>query len=136
MTKKELKWRLSDLPTASEVADLVEQEIITKDEAREILFNEQEPEKSSKEVKALKEQIKFLNQVIEAISQRRSEVITVYSTFYPYWYWPSRQPNWVKYGGIVGNNAINAVHTTAGSLGGYSSSITSPVSVNTAKLIS
>lgn len=84
MTKKQLKWRLSELPTGSEVAELVEQEIITKDEAREILFNEQGVDDDADKVKALEEQVKFLQKVVDALSQRKHTTIT-YTTPYT-WY--------------------------------------------------
>lgn len=41
MTNK-LKWRLSRLPEAQEVAQLVKDKIITIEEARQILFSEED----------------------------------------------------------------------------------------------
>lgn len=91
MTKKELKWRLSDLPDATDVASLVEQEVITKEEAREILFNEVTPSKDNKRVKELEEEVKFLRELCDKLSAKSnwSNIYHYYETYkpsYPRWY--------------------------------------------------
>ncbi len=72
MTKNEktLNWRLSDLPTAGEVAELVDSEVITKEEAREILFTQ--ASSSDEKVKALEEQVAFLQGLVETLAKNRS----------------------------------------------------------------
>jgi hypothetical protein len=39
MTKKDLTWKLKAQPTAGEIASLVENGVLTPDEARAIIFN-------------------------------------------------------------------------------------------------
>ena len=52
---KELKWRLGKLPTPDEVLKLVNDKVITKDEARDILFKSEDiEEKSEDELKTEK----------------------------------------------------------------------------------
>lgn len=74
--KKELKWRLSDLPTGSEVAELVKQEVITKEEARDILFNETKTALSKDREDELKRQIEFLEELVKDLSKRQQTVIS------------------------------------------------------------
>lgn len=69
MTKTKLNWRLQDLPTAGEVAELVNSEVITKDEAREILFSEKDKTQiDNEQIKAYKEQIEFLQGLVTKLS--------------------------------------------------------------------
>jgi hypothetical protein len=81
MTKntKNLTWRLEKLPTASEIADLVEAEVITKEEAREIMFGAAESDKEK--IKAQEELIKFLQGLVETLAKERGKSTT---TFVPY----------------------------------------------------
>lgn len=39
MTKKDLVWRLKDRPSVADVTELLKEQVITKDEARSLLFN-------------------------------------------------------------------------------------------------
>ena len=57
-TEKKLTWKFKELPTASEVAQLVETGVIKPKEARDILFKEEV--KQSDEVEALKDSVKHL----------------------------------------------------------------------------
>lgn len=75
-TKKTLKWRLAELPTAGEVAELVDSEVLTKEEAREILFTESSS--SDEKVKALEEQVEFLQDLVSRLASRGN------TTFVPY----------------------------------------------------
>ena len=92
MTKNEEKlvWRLKERPTAESVASLVSSDVITKEEARDILFSENTAI-SEEEVKALKEQIKFLQGLLEkALEKNRNTWVNVpytftYSTPNRYW---------------------------------------------------
>lgn len=93
MTKK-IKWRLKDLPTISELRDLVESGILNKDEAREMLFTREDED--TNEIKALKEQIKFLEAVLEAVKSSKQPTIT-FPVYYPtLWYWPTGTPTWIS----------------------------------------
>jgi hypothetical protein len=110
MTKKELKWRLSELPTGGEVAELVEQEIITKEEARDILFNETEQEPKTPTVKKLEKQIEFLEELVKDLSKRPNQVIS--TTYVDNWvkrYTPALPQVWMStsgtYSGTLGSTA-------------------------------
>lgn len=92
--KKDLTWRLSELPDATDVARLVEQMVITVDEAREILFRERtNDDKSDRyvEVKSLKEQIKFQQDTIDKLISKLGKVqfTNTYIPRYPTSYWVS-----------------------------------------------
>lgn len=73
MTKTELKWRFGKLPTSEEVIKLLEKELITKEEAREILFKEEVHEE--RDVTSYKEEIKFLRELVDKLSSDRTKVI-------------------------------------------------------------
>lgn len=68
MTKEQqnLVWRLKEAPQADAIAKLVEQKVITTEEAREILFSKS-LKNSDEENKALKEQITFLQKTIDSL---------------------------------------------------------------------
>ncbi len=68
MTKK-MKWRLSELPTPAEVSLLLDKEILTKEEAREILISIETDEDRDK--KSLQGEIKFLRELVEKLSNNR-----------------------------------------------------------------
>ena len=81
MTKKEkeeLVWRLKELPSAEGVSRLVEQGIITADQAREILFSKPVEKDEKEENKARKEQVKFLQDMVERLINQRGTVFTPY----------------------------------------------------------
>ena len=67
---KNLKWRLSKLPTVEELLQLVKDKVITQEEAKEILFSSETQEDRDKD--SLKEEIKFLKQVVENLSRNNS----------------------------------------------------------------
>lgn len=92
MTKRELRWRFKDLPTAGEVADLVEQEVITREEARDLLFNAKKTHDIAEENNALREQIKFLQDTIDKLINKLAtgriyEFVNTYTPRYPTTYW-------------------------------------------------
>lgn len=90
-TKKNLTWKLTELPTAGHLADLVKSEVISKEEAREIMFGSAENDKEK--VKALEELVKFLEDLVKDLSKNRTTYTPFHHTFYynqtPYWdkYW-------------------------------------------------
>lgn len=84
MTKKDEKkteyslatsWRLKQLPTAEGVSKLVEQKIITPEQAKELLFSK--PEDPDLEKTALKEQVKFLLELVEKLSHHQRGITLV-----------------------------------------------------------
>lgn len=111
MTKKELKWRLKELPTGDEVAELVAQGVITKEEARKLLFNEDKED--SDKLKARHEEIKFLRELVDKLASKHNGWTTIYHEYYrikphyPVWY--------SNYGPLMqtySSNAIGANTTT------------------------
>jgi hypothetical protein len=73
--KNTLKWRLGKLPTSVEVQDLVKADLITKEEAREILFNSETEEEVDK--KSLESEIKFLRELVTKLSNKSTIIETV-----------------------------------------------------------
>ena len=87
MTKK-LVWRLKEQPTSEMLRELVKDKILTKDEAREILFNLQE--ESGRDNESLKSEIKFLRELVEKLanSQKVVKIIReIESPYYSYRWW-------------------------------------------------
>ena len=74
MTEK-LKWRLGKLPTPDEVTKLLNEKIISKEEAREILFNLETEEDRDK--KSLESEIKFLREIVQRLSTRNHTIEVV-----------------------------------------------------------
>jgi lipopolysaccharide biosynthesis regulator YciM len=73
MTKK-IIWRLREQPSTESLRKLVEDKILTKEEAREILFSSEEVKE--RDENSLKEEIKFLRELVEKLAKSRSEIIT------------------------------------------------------------
>ena len=90
-TEKKLTWKFKELPTASEVAQLVETGVIKPEEARDILFKEDV--KQSDEVEALKEMVNTLQEMVKDLLARQNSVhivpytrvIEVPTRYQPYW---------------------------------------------------
>lgn len=113
--EKKLVWKFKDLPTASEVANLVDMKIITAEEARSMLFKEEV--KQSDEVEALKEMVNALQEMVNELISRSSvqyvpftKVVEIPSRANPYW-----DKYWLKTGTIsttatTGSNG-NTVYT-------------------------
>ena len=89
---KILKWRLSKLPGVEELRDLIKDGVITKDEAREILFNQED--EITREKKDLESEIKFLRELVQKLSSNRSQVIveTIREIEVPYKKYPWYNP--------------------------------------------
>jgi len=73
-----LIWRLSKLPTVEELRELVKDKIITQEEAKEVLFDEESfiPEGDRGE-RSLQSEIKFLRELVEKLSKSKSEITTI-----------------------------------------------------------
>lgn len=69
-----LKWRLGTLPTPTELRELVNDDILSKDEAHQILISLEAEE----DVKSLKSEINFLRDLVEKLATRTS-----YTTIWP-----------------------------------------------------
>ncbi|KKN09872.1 hypothetical protein LCGC14_1042430 [marine sediment metagenome] len=90
MTKKNgLIWKLKELPTVEEVTALVDGEIISKKEAKEILFRTGGV--NSNELKDLKKEVELLRELVLTLSNKQQTVIypivRQYQDRYP-WYRP------------------------------------------------
>jgi len=87
MTKK-LTWRLGKLPSTEELRELVKDKLITNEEARGILFKLEEETERDKE--SLEEEIKFLRELVDKLSNKTQivEVIKEIRTpYYNYGWW-------------------------------------------------
>jgi len=114
MTKKTLKWRLKELPDATSVAGLVEQGVVTKEEARNILFDEFEELKASEREKELQRQVEFLEDLVKELSRNRTTVMSwpVYIEKYVKT-WPSPWPQvWYNTGTNRYSSNISATNYT------------------------
>ena len=119
MTKKEvLKWKLKDLPNGDEIAQLVEQKVITPEEARKILFNEEKED--TNQVAALKEEVKFLRDLVDTLASKHNGYTTIYQEYrrltphYPVWY-SSYQPLMQTYTtGAIGSGTTSVNYTSTG----------------------
>lgn len=119
--KKKIIWRLANRPTPTEVIELNNAGLLTKDEAREILLTEETETTVSEN--SLKSEIKFLRELVEKLSKNSNTIIeTIRYIEKPYlrqdWYAPyvnwcnagSNNPVMYGAGGAVGINTVsNAV---------------------------
>lgn len=67
---------MSKLPTPSELTELVSNKIITPEEAKAILVETKDDQERDKD--SLKEEIKFLRELIEKLSENKPSVIREY----------------------------------------------------------
>lgn len=114
MTTK-IKWRLGKLPDPSEISLLLKEGVLTKDEAREILFSQETEEDRDK--KSLQEEIKFLRQLVQSLSTTSRIVEHIHSCEKPY----RQYPWWNNYQAYCANvgelsSQGSLTYTTAGSM--------------------
>lgn len=86
MTKK-MNWRLPELPTGDEVASLVEQGVITTQEARDIILKSSEEKDTETQVKALQEQVEFLQGLVDKLASKSPTWTYTYANKIPTTYW-------------------------------------------------
>jgi len=124
MTKKEevaekatkLSWRLKEQPTTEKLRELVKDEIISKEEARNILFNKEDDRVKTE---ALQEEIKFLRELVDTLASKandRTTIVHKYEDWTPhYHYWYKRyEPIFATY---TSSNALGSTTlTTTGSM--------------------
>ena len=93
MTKK-LVWRLRESPSAENLERLVHSELLTKDEAREILFSQEDARSDD----SLKSEIKFLRELVEKLSKRDKVVEVIREIEKPYTIYPWYRPyaTWIN----------------------------------------
>lgn len=116
MTKK-LVWRLSQKPTVSELTVLLEKGIITKEEAKEVLFNQEE--QVDRDKKSLEGEVRFLRELVEKLSnnQRSTIIETIKYVEKPYQQYPWIYPYqvWCGTGSTTVGTVTGATITTDGS---------------------
>lgn len=121
--EKQLVWKFKQLPTAGEVAQLVETKVITPEQAKAILFKEEV--KRSDEVEALKAMVEALQEMVKDLLSRDNnitlvpytKVVEVPAKRVPYW-----NQYWMTSGGT---GVINTTSTT-----GYNGSAQYTLSVS------
>jgi hypothetical protein len=119
MTNK-LKWRLTKLPTPEELTLLVEKQILSKEDAKEILLSSETEEDRDKD--SLKSEVKFLRDLVEKLSQSKTQIIETIRTIekpYRQYEWYTPYFNYCGAGdsitvGVGGNGSY--AHTNASSI--------------------
>lgn len=114
MKNTKLVWRLKEQPTSENLRELVKDGILSKDEAREILFSSETEEDRDKE--SLKSEIKFLRELIEKLATHQKVVEVIRGVENPYWRrwdWYNPYIVWCD-GASSGNLTIGTDSTWAG----------------------
>lgn len=111
-----LSWRLGKLPSVEEVQALVKDSLITKDEARSILFKELDQEEK---IKTLEEQVAFQQDVIKMLIERQpvntiTKYIYDYTPRYSGPYWISTASNSGTTYKVFANNVATSMSLPAG----------------------
>ena len=75
MKNTKLVWRLKEQPTSESLRELVKDKILTNEDAREILFSSEIVEERDSE--SLRNEIKFLRDLVEKLSQNRSQIVEI-----------------------------------------------------------
>lgn len=109
MKNTKLVWRLSDRPTPQAVIDLTNSGLITKEEAKEILFSLETDD--TREKKSLESEIKFLRELVAKLSSPSIIVQTIREVQKPYYHQPWYQP-YQTWSTAIGSNA-GALTTTS-----------------------
>jgi len=119
MTKK-IIWRLKESPTTEKLSQLVKDGILTKDEAREILFNL--TDESERSIESYQQEIKFLREIIDKLSSREKIVEIVkeyhhydYPWYKPYWGWITTVPYATGVSTSVGTECVTTYNGTMAS---------------------
>lgn len=132
--KKKLIWRLGKLPTPSEVSQLVQDKIITYEEAKEILFKEEDedsrnlPPPKSAHTEELETEIVFLRKLVDKLSEGKTTVITEYINRYPQQTWQWYKPYMFYCTSAINNNelggATSMMYKSIGEVPSVNSAIT------------
>lgn len=108
---KNLTWRLKELPTGDDVATLVEQKVITKEEARDLLFSKTKQE-DKPTIEALKKQIEFLEGLVRELANNGGNTTYVYKYVDT---WTPKLP-YVVWNSYSGTDASTTMATYSSSL--------------------
>ena len=139
MTTK-LIWRLKEQPSSESLRELVADGILTKDEAREILFSSETAEDRDK--KGLESEIKFLRELVDKLSSNKlSRVVEVIKEVYkPYERWDWYKPYVIWSTGINSFDTVNAFSTNTSGSQAFGATMgaggTGSVTINTNKAFS
>lgn len=133
-TKKNLTWKLNELPNAGELADLVDSGVISKDEARDIMFGSAESDKDK--IEALEKLVDFLQGLVKDLTKNKQTFVPYEKTIYvdrsirPYFdkYWLSTSKALGSSG--VTFNAVNSGTVSSTSHAFYASTGSQPVSMS------
>ena len=115
-TTKKLVWRLKEAPSPESLGNLVTQGLLSKEEAREILFNQEDQE--DRDIKNLESEIKFLRELVEKLSKSKTEIVeTIRYIEKPYYnrHWYALYDNWCN-GPVTYMNAGGNVGVSTGLL--------------------
>lgn len=89
MSTKKLVWRLKEQPSSESLRQLVTDGLLTKEEAREMLFSSETEEDRDK--KSLESEIKFLRSLVDQLSKNNNtrivEVVKEIQVPYSKWNW-------------------------------------------------
>ena len=75
--EKILTWKLKSLPTVEQIKELRETGIITKEEARQLLFKEETPKSDADRVAALEEMVKTLQEMTQELLNKPNNIVNV-----------------------------------------------------------
>jgi sulfatase maturation enzyme AslB (radical SAM superfamily) len=113
---KNIKWRLAKLPTPDELVSLVNAKLLTQEEAKEILLSHTD----ERDTDSLKEEIKFLRDIVEKLSKPDTIIQTIKSLpGYITTPWYSQYDNWCQITPCAGGSStmyLNGSTTNANSL--------------------
>jgi len=105
-------WRLGERPTPAELIELVNNKIITQEEAREILLKEET--NTERDEKSLKTEIEFLRKLVEKLSDMSQIITTIKEIEVPYrpYPWYTSYVTWTagssgNYAGYTGSTSNN-----------------------------
>lgn len=105
-------WRLKDQPTTTNVLELVNANLITKEEAKDIIFTQQTEE--GRDNKSLQSEIKFLRDLVDKLSNGQSNRVVqiIHEVQKPYQQWGWYQPyyTWCSTA-TIGNNVLTTDST-------------------------
>lgn len=118
--KRQLKWRLSEKPTVESIEKLVKLDIITREEAKQLLVEESEI--NPKTVRDLEKEMELLRELVLDIAKREPETIQIIEKHFdhtPYYPWkrPYLEPYWyvdARGTSVVGTASMKATNNALG----------------------
>ena len=100
---KKSVWRLSKLPSPSELTELVNSKILTHEEAKEILLKVETDEERDSD--SLKEEIKFLRGLVDKLSDGNRSVVYEYIKTVPTYPWVQPYQVWCNTSNLVDHSS-------------------------------